>query len=694
MHQDANVPLTYLQHKGHSSTCKFNDMKYRIFSLFYIAIVFVTQMAAEDGSHLWLRLPVNAHAEISAPRQSPTLNIAVEELQQAWKGAPVRLVIQKDKQLQAEGFRIRHEDNKITLTSPTETGLLYAAYHLLRMQETGQNVVEAQTTENPAYNLRILNHWDNMDRTVERGYAGQSLWNWEELPNTLSDRYKEYARANASIGINGTVLNNVNASPKILSAEYLQKVKALADIFRPYGLRVYLSVNFASPMALDSLSTADPLDKEVIRWWKNKVKEIYRIIPDFGGFLVKANSEGQPGPCDFGRTHAEGANMLADALKPYKGIVMWRAFVYSPSDADRAKQAYLEFEPLDGQFRNNVIVQVKNGPIDFQPREPYSPLFGAMQHTPLMAEFQVTQEYLGHSNHLAYLAPMWKEFFEFVAPASLKAVAGVANIGTDANWCGHTFAQANWYAFGRLAWQPSLSSGNIADEWLKQTFGSQPSDISAQLKKMMLDSHEAVVNYMMPLGLHHIFAWGHHYGPEPWCSIPGARPDWLPSYYHRADKQGIGFDRSSKGSNAVAQYPETLSKQYDNIDTCPEEYLLWFHHVPWSHRMKSGRSLWDELCHHYDNGVRQVRDFQKIWDAAEKYIDAERFHEVQSKLKIQARDAVWWKDACLLYFQEFSGMPIPYEIERPIHELKDLQKVHLPISNYECPTKELLNKNR
>lgn len=694
MHQDANVPLTYLRHKGHSSTCKFNDMKYRIFSLFYIAIVFVTQMAAEDGSHLWLRLLANAHAEISAPRQSPTLNIAVEELQQAWKGAPVRLVIQKDKQLQPEGFRIRHEDNKITLTSPTETGLLYAAYHLLRMQETGQNVVEAQTTENPAYNLRILNHWDNMDRTVERGYAGQSLWNWEELPNTLSDRYKEYARANASIGINGTVLNNVNASPKILSAEYLQKVKALADIFRPYGLRVYLSVNFASPMALDSLSTADPLDKEVIRWWKNKVKEIYRIIPDFGGFLVKANSEGQPGPCDFGRTHAEGANMLADALKPYKGIVMWRAFVYSPSDADRAKQAYLEFEPLDGQFRNNVIVQVKNGPIDFQPREPYSPLFGAMQHTPLMAEFQVTQEYLGHSNHLAYLAPMWKEFFEFVAPASLKAVAGVANIGTDANWCGHTFAQANWYAFGRLAWQPSLSSGNIADEWLKQTFGSQPSDINAQLKKMMLDSHEAVVNYMMPLGLHHIFAWGHHYGPEPWCSIPGARPDWLPSYYHRADKQGIGFDRSSKGSNAVAQYPETLAKQYDNIGTCPEEYLLWFHHVPWSHRMKSGRSLWDELCHHYDNGVRQVRDFQKIWDAAEKYIDAERFHEVQSKLKIQARDAVWWKDACLLYFQEFSGMPIPYEIERPIHELKDLQKVHLPISNYECPTKELLNKNR
>ena len=418
-------------------------MKYRIFSLFYIAIVFVTQMAAENGSHLWLRLPANAHCRnLPLPAQSPTLNIAVEELHQAWQGAPRPARYTKGQTIATT--KVSASDMKITkytLTSPTETGLLYAAYHLLRMQATGQNVTATQTTENPAYSLRILNHWDNMDRTVERGYAGQSLWNWEELPNTLSDRYKEYARANASIGINGTVLNNVNASPQILSTEYLQKVKALADIFRPYGLRVYLSVNFASPMALDSLSTADPLDKKVIRWWKNKVKEIYRIIPDFGGFLVKANSEGQPGPCDFGRTHAEGANMLADALKPYKGIVMWRAFVYSPSDADRAKQAYLEFEPLDGQFRNNVIVQVKNGPIDFQPREPYSPLFSAMQHTPLMAEFQVTQEYLGHSNHLAYLAPMWKEFFEFVTPASLKAVAGVANIGTDTNWCGHTFAQ-------------------------------------------------------------------------------------------------------------------------------------------------------------------------------------------------------------------------------------------------------------
>lgn len=689
-------------------------MKYRLLSLVYLTLLFTVQIAAEDGSRLWLRQASDAKAQITLPYQSATLNLAAGELRQGWKGNPVVLAIKKDKQLKQDGYCIQSKDGKVTISSPTETGILYGAYHLLRLQETASLQADFQLTENPAYNIRILNHWDNLDRTVERGYAGQSLWNWEELPGTLSNRYKEYARANASIGINGTVLNNVNASPQILSADYLLKVKALADEFRPYGLRVYLSVNFASPMVLDSLPTADPLNKEVIRWWKNKAKEIYRLIPDFGGFLVKANSEGQPGPCDFNRTHAEGANMMADALKPYKGIVMWRAFVYSPSDADRAKQAYLEFKPLDGQFRDNVIVQVKNGPVDFQPREPYSPLFGAMQHTPLMAEFQITQEYLGHSNHLAYLAPMWKEFFEFVPSTSLKAIAGVANIGTDTNWCGYSFAQSNWYAFGRLAWNPSLSSEDIADEWLKQTLYNEelrmkneesvcsvltPSDSSffilhSSLKKMMLNSREAVVDYMMPLGLHHLFAWGHHYGPEPWCTIPGARPDWLPSYYHKADAQGIGFDRSSTGSNAVAQYPAQLAGLYDKLDTCPEEYILWFHHVPWKHQMKSGRSLWDELCYHYDRGVQQVRNFQKTWDKAENYVDTQRFHEIQSALKIQARDAVWWKDACLLYFQKFSGMSIPYDIDRPIHELKDLQKVHLPINNFECPSGELLNKNR
>ncbi len=668
-------------------------MKQRFYLLICIALFFINQMAAENGSRLWLRQSGRAGAsvEVLSRHASATLNIAAEELRQSWRGNPVILAIEKDKALAADGFKIVCSEGKIRVISPTGTGLLYAAYHLLRLQESGQAI--ASTTENPAYTLRILNHWDNTDRTVERGYAGESLWDWEKLPHTLSESYKDYARANASIGINGTVLNNVNASPEILSAEYLNKVKALADVFRPYGIRVYLSVNFASPMVLDSLPTADPLDKRVIRWWKKKAGEIYGLIPDFGGFLVKANSEGQPGPCDFGRTHADGANMLADALKPHKGVVMWRAFVYSPSDADRAKQAYLEFKPLDGNFRSNVIVQVKNGPVDFQPREPYSPLFGAMRHTPLMVEFQITQEYLGHSNHLVYLAPMWKEFFGLVPPSTLKAVAGVSNIGSDANWCGHPFAQANWYAFGRLAWNPSLSSEAIADEWLRQTF-SKEKEFVEPIGRLMLRSHEAAVDYMMPLGLHHIFAWGHHYGPEPWCNVPGARPDWMPSYYHRAGANGIGFDRSHTGSHATAQYPDSLCRLYDDPSTCPEQYLLWFHHLPWNHRMKSGRTLWDELCHRYDSGVQQVREFQKTWDRVESLIDAERFRDVQSRLKTQLRDAVWWKDACLLYFQEFSKLPIPYGIERPIHELEELKKIVLPISNFECPDSRLLNRNR
>ena len=640
----------------------------------------------EDGSRLWLPVirPVEgAEVEITYKgKVAPTIAIAIAELKNAWKGDPV--LLEKKKTGRGDGFAITSSEHQVRILSSTETGLLYGAYSLLRMQAAGQLTVPLSVTEQPAYDLRILNHWDNPDGTVERGYAGRSLWNWEELPGTLSPRYEAYARANASVGINGTVLNNVNASPQVLTTGSLEKVKALADVFRPYGIKVYLSVNFASPIRLGKLDTADPLDKEVIGWWKQKVKEIYAMIPDFGGFLVKANSEGQPGPCDFGRTHAEGANMLADALKPYGGIVMWRAFVYSPTDSDRAKQAYLEFMPLDGQFRENVIVQIKNGPIDFQPREPYSPLFTAMKQTPMMVEFQITQEYLGFSNHLAYLAPLWEELFGEVRPDRLKAAAGVANIGTDVNWCGHHFAQANWYAFGRLAWNPLLTSDRIADEWLQQTFTSQSAFV-CPVKAMMLQSREAVVDYMMPLGLHHQFAWGHHYGPEPWCSVPGARPDWLPSYYHRADKEGIGFDRSSKGSNAVSQYPDSLRLIYNDKTTCPEVYLLWFHHVPWQYRMKSGRTLWGELCRAYDRGVRQVRGFQEIWDSVEPFVDARRFREVQSKLKIQMRDAVWWKDACLLYFQTFSGMPIPAGIERPVHELEDMKRFRLEISNYECP---------
>ena len=649
-------------------------------------------VSAEDGSRLWLRQDTDASATVDCILQSPTLDIARSEISQSWRGMPVSLQLFADSTHEAlgkDGYTIRTGNGRITLGSASETGLLYAAYHLLRLQATETDMAHLDIKESPAYALRILNHWDNPDGTIERGYAGHSLWKWEELPGQLSPRYKAYARANASIGINGTVINNVNASPQALSTENLKKVKALADIFRPYGLKVYLSVNFASPMQLGGLDTADPLDENVKAWWKDKAHEIYSLIPDFGGFLVKANSEGQPGPCDYQRTHAEGANMMAQALKPYGGIVMWRAFVYSPTDHDRAKQAYLEFKPLDGKFLDNVIVQVKNGPIDFQPREPYSPLFGAMEHTPLMVEFQVTQEYLGHSNHLAYLAPMWKEFFSYVRPNTIRAMAGVANIGDDTNWCGHDLAQANWYAFGRLAWNPSLTSERIAKEWLEQTFTTKPEFVEP-MTKALTDSHEAVVNYMMPLGLHHIFAWNHHYGPEPWCTIPGARPDWLPPYYHQADKEGLGFDRSHTGSNAAAQYPDSLAKVFDSIDTCPEKFLLWFHHVPWKHQMKSGHTLWEELCYHYNDGLKAARSLHDTWEAMKPYVDDERYQAISHRMDIQVHDAIWWKDACLLYFQTFSKMKLPKDVEKPSFRLKDLKKVKLPITNYECPTMEML----
>lgn len=656
----------------------------------------VLTLWAEDGSRLWLRqTPVN-QASVCCLVTSPTLAVAREELAALWQGGEVDLQLCADethRRLGKEGYTIRTSEGKTVLEAATEQGLLYATYQLLRLQAEGADCTRLDIREKPAFDIRVLNHWDNLDGTVERGYAGRSLWKWEELTDSVPARYREYARANASVGINGTVLNNVNASAEILSAGYLQKVRKLADVFRPYGIRVYLSVNFASPIKLGGLSTADPLNEGVARWWKEKVQEIYGLIPDFGGFLVKANSEGQPGPCDYGRTHAEGANMLAEALKPYGGIVMWRAFVYSPSDADRAKQAYLEFQPLDGRFRDNVMVQVKNGPIDFQPREPYSPLFGAMPHTPLMVEFQITQEYLGHSNHLAYLATMWKEFYRYVQPSSLKGVAGVVNVGDNVNWCGHDFAQANWYAYGRLAWNPALSAEEIAREWLAQTFTTDRRFVEP-MTQVMMDSREAVVDYMMPLGLHHIFAWGHHYGPEPWCEVPGARPDWLPSYYHQADKEGLGFDRSRSGSDAVSQYPDSLARVFDSLERCPEEYLLWFHHVNWNHLLHSGRSLWDELCYKYQKGVDEVRAFQQVWKEMQPYVDAERYQAVAERLDIQAGDAVWWKDACLEYFRTFSNQPYPKGVEPPVFTLEELKKVKLPISNYEPPTVEMLPRKK
>lgn len=666
--------------------------------LVLIVLQNISLLYAEDGSRLWLRGENDQRSGIETSVQGPVVDIAKKELQSQWDGADVSLLIKKNKG-NKDGYVIRgNRSSGILIQAATEQGLLYGAYHLLRLQETGQSDGDIFVEESPKYDIRILNHWDNLNRTVERGYAGYSLWKWDELPETVSPRYEEYARANASIGINGTVLNNVNASPDILKESYLTKVKVLADVFRPYGIKVYLSVNFSSPKILGGLADSDPLNPKVKKWWESKVKEIYKQIPDFGGFLVKANSEGQPGPQDYGRTHVDGANMLADVLKPYRGIVMWRAFVYNADGDDRAKLAYEEFQPLDGQFRDNVIIQVKNGPVDFQPREPFSPLFGAMRKTPVMPELQITQEYLGFSNHLVYLATQWKEFFESdtycegkgstVAKTTdgsmfnckLSAIAGVANIGEDANWCGHHFAQANWYAFGRLAWNHELSADEIAEEWIKQTFSKERALIEP-VKKMMLSSWETAVNYMMPLGLHHIFAAGHHYGPQPWYDR-APRKDWTCTYYHRADVSGIGFNRTETGSNAVSQYFSPLKETFNNLETCPENLLLWFHHVAWNHKMKSGRIFWDELCYKYDAGVREVRDFQKIWDKAEPFVDNERFRQVQSRLKIQSRDAVWWKEACLLYFQTFSGLPIPYDIERPVHELEDLMKIRLDMKHH------------
>ncbi|MBP5365819.1 MAG: alpha-glucuronidase [Bacteroidales bacterium] len=667
-------------------------MKTLITTCLALAAVACSQKPNEyKGELLWLQYTQPKNKVCVVVQDTiPTLQIARNELFANFsKADTVRLQIVADAALPNDGFRIAVGGKTIDIEAQSTVGLLYGAYHLIRCEAAGAQV--RPTTEVPSYALRILNHWDNIDGTIERGYAGKSLWQWDELPAVVSPRYAEYARANASIGINATVLNNVNASPQILSDEYIRKTAALADVFRPYGIRVYLSVNFSSPMALDSLPTADPLDKAVRQWWKDKADEIYKAIPDFGGFLVKANSEGLPGPLDFGRSHADGANMLAEALAPHGGIVMWRAFVYSPSDADRAKQAYLEFEPLDGQFADNVIIQTKNGPIDFQPREPFSPLFGHLAKTRQMAELQITQEYTGHSNHLCFLPSMWLEVLNTdtyehgegsLIRDKIEAIAGVSNVGDSANWCAHPFAQANWYAFGRIAWNNRLTTDSLATEWIRQTLGKLPNDVERKIADMMDTSHETVVDYMMPLGLHHIFAWGHHYGPEPWCAIPGARPDWMPSYYHCADSLGLGFDRSYSGSRACEQYNAPLDSLYGNIQTCPDKYLLWFHHVPWNYTMHSGRTMWDELCLSYGRGLAAAEQYVQTWNECRPYVDPLLWNSVARRLDIQAHDARWWHDACLLYFQQFSKMPIQ---QKTLLNLDDMMKFHLRISNYECP---------
>ena len=648
--------------------------------------------AQSDGSQLWLgKQYANSCQVISQLPDDATAKIAKQELENNWRGKNVELKIDKSLNL-GEGYNIyarpaQQGDNiqyEATITASNPIGLLYGAYELIRLQNTDayntgsgnqQNFSKAiDETEKPQVGLRILNHWDNLDGSIERGYAGKSIFKWEEIKlgkngkggsisKSLHDRLITYARANASLGINGSVLNNVNASPKMMTAEYINKVKIIANILRPYGIRVYLSINFASPMALGYTKTADPLDKKVQQWWKKKAKEIYATIPYFGGFLVKANSEGQPGPGDYHRTHADGANMLADAVKPYGGIIMWRSFVYGANHKgeDRVKQAVSEFKGMDGKFRDNVILQSKNGPLDFQPREPYAPIFDNIKQTPQIAELQITQEYLGQSKHLTYLAPMWKEFFSFVNPDRLVGISGVANIGDDANWCGHPFSQANWYAFGRLAWNPSLTAEEIAHEWLVQTYGNQDERFTKPVEMMMMTSREACVNYMMPLGLHHIFKFDHHYGPEPDGFIASYPLEWCPVYYHKADAQGVGFDRSSKGTDAVGQYPEPYRSMYDNIATCPEEYLLWFHHVPWTYKMKSGSTLWQELCMKYNMGVAMVEVYRDFWHtSAKQYMKGheQEWQHTDSLLNVQLENAKEWRNTCLKYFQTFSKMKI------------------------------------
>jgi alpha-glucuronidase len=703
----------------------------------FLSLALNSLLYADDGYRLWLKYdPISNQEKLKSYNnmikgwmvvgESPTIAVIRNELKIGLEGLlgsdmpeidtlidgtviagkyqdlffPEKIGINtKLKNLGDEGFiilsTILDQKKVILITANNDKGILYGVFYFLRLLQTRQDINNLDIQSSPKIKLRLLNHWDNLDRNVGRGYAGFSLWDWHKLPDYIHSYYQDYARANASIGINGTVLNNVNANALMLTPLYLEKVAALAKVFRPYGLKVYLSVRFSSPIDIGGLNTSDPLDHQVQDWWKKKAEEIYAMIPDFGGFLVKANSEGEPGPQKYGRSHADGANMLADALKPFGGVVMWRAFVYDHNiKEDRAKQSYNEFKPLDGKFRDNVLIQVKNGPIDFQPREPFHPLFGATPKTPLMMEFQITQEYLGFSTHLVYLGTLFKECLDsdtyaegegsFVAKIvdgsldnhSISGMAGVANTGTDRNWTGHIFAQSNWYVFGRLAWDHQLTAEEIADEWIRMTLSNNPNVIQT-IKTIMMTSRENTVNYMTPLGLHHIMGWDHHYGPAPWIKDKH-RDDWTSVYYHRADSNGIGFDRTPSGSNALSQYYSPVVQKYVSPTTCPDEYLLWFHHLPWDFRMKSGKTLWEELCYHYYDGAKAVKEMSNTWNTLEGNIDPEIFTHVQTMLKIQEKEAIWWRDACVLYFQTFSQQPIPADLEKPQKSLEYFQNLSFP----------------
>lgn len=708
--------------------------------IFIFALLCTLSSFANNGYDLWLKYSKIenkqllqeyklATSSIYIKGESETLKVAKEELQRGLNGMlqfhPLftdaleknnTLLVSNAKNLPPSIYKkikkelsILNKDGyiiksivvdgkqKLIITSNEDVGVLYGVYNFLRSLQQHKTITNLTIVDAPKLDVRILNHWDNMDRTVERGYAGFSLWNWHTLPDYIDPRYKDYARANASIGINGTVLTNVNANALVLTPTYLEKVKALADVFKPYGLKVYLTARFSAPIEIGGLKTADPLAPEVITWWKNKTDEIYKLIPNFGGFLVKANSEGQPGPQNYGRTHLEGANMMADAVAPHGGIIMWRAFVYSEHDADdRAKQAYSEFVPYDGKFRDNVLVQVKNGAIDFQPREPFHPMFGAMPNTPIMMEFQITKEYLGFATHLVFLPKLYEEVLQTdtyrkgkgstvakvldgsLHPKKITGMAGVANIGNDNNWTGHPFGQADWYGFGRLAWNPHLSAESIAEEWIRSTFSNDKNFVTP-IKKMMLDSREMVVNYMTPYGLHHIFDTSHHYGPGPWVDNL-SRPEWNPVYYHKADEKGIGFNRTKTGSNAVAQYAPEVAEIFEDLESCPEKDLLWFHHLSWDYKLKNGHTLWNGIGLKYQEGVDGVQSMISTWEMMAPYVDKKRHEHVSMLLNIQLKEAIWWKNACMSYFQTFSKMDFPEGMDKPDKTLEYYQSLKFPFA--------------
>ena len=707
--------------------------------MFFFSIIFLNVfLHAENGYRLWLRYDLisnqiilqnyrDAVSGILIEYSTPIIESSMSELQtglQGLLGIPIlktsnversgtiiigsnekstiiKSIIPPDEfdKINDEGFIIKstkyYGKNVIVITGKKDLGVLYGVFTFLRLLQTQKSIENLSITDSPKIKLRLLNHWDNLDRTIERGYAGFSIWDWHRLPDYIDQRYIDYARANASIGINGSVVTSVNANALILTKDYLLKVKALAYVFRTYGIKIYLTARFSAPIEIGGMKTADPLDPEVRNWWKVKAKEIYALIPDFGGFLVKANSEGQPGPQEYGRTHLDGANMLSEALQPFDGVVMWRAFVYNDNNKeDRAMQAYNEFQPYDGRFDNNVFVQVKNGAIDFQPREPFHPLFGAMPNIPLMMEFQITQEYLGQATSLAYLAPLYKECLESDTYAhgegstvaevidgsledhSLSGIAGVSNIGNDINWTGHIFGQANWYAFGQLAWDHELTSEEIADEWIRSTF-TNDSEFVNKISTIMIYSRENMINYMTPLGLHHIMGTDHHYGPGPWVNdLP--RADWNPIYYHKADSIGVGFDRTATGSDAVHQYYHEVAEKFSSLEKCPEKYLLWFHHVNWNYKLESGRTLWDELCFRYYNSAESVGEMIKVWESQKDKIDDERFNQVKMLLNIQQKEAIWWRNSCVLYFQTFSKQEIPAGFEKPDHTLEYYESLKFP----------------